>query len=175
MQLIDTKLEDVKIIEPDVYEDSRGFFMESFSKRKFDQLGINTEFVQDNHSCSQKGVIRGLHFQKQPHGQGKLIRAVSGAIFDVAVDIVPTSPTYGQWVGVELSAANHQMLYIPPQFAHGFCALEDNTHVLYKATNYYQREAEAGIVWNDPALNIMWPKLDVPYIISEKDQRLPKL
>jgi dTDP-4-dehydrorhamnose 3,5-epimerase len=128
------------------------------------------EFVQDNHSCSQKGVLRGLHFQDNPHQQGKLVRVIAGEIFDVAVDIRPQSKTYGHWVGVYLSAINKKQLWIPEGFAHGFLSLSNNTEVMYKATSYYEPQSEKCILWNDKTLNIEWPKIEVPLIVSEKDK-----
>lgn len=173
MNIIETKIKDLLILEPRVFSDERGWFMESFNQQAFAQalsargLTVPT-FVQDNHSCSQKGVLRGLHFQRAPYAQGKLVRVVKGSAWDVAVDIRPQSPTYGQWVGVELTAANHRQFWIPEGFAHGFMALEDDTHFLYKTTNYYDKASEGAIVWNDPTLAIDWP-LDVDPKVSEKD------
>ncbi len=175
MNIIPQKLEGVLLIEPDIFQDERGFFMESFHQQKFEHAGLKETFVQDNHSRSSKGVIRGLHYQQAPHGQGKLVRVTSGAIFDVAIDINKNSSTFGQWVGVELSAVNQCLFYIPPHMAHGFCALEDHTDVLYKVTTYYNKAADAGIKWNDPDIGIEWPKLDSGYLVSEKDQNLPLL
>lgn len=175
IKIVPQKLDGVMLIEPDCYRDARGFFMETYHQEKFAQAGLDMHFVQDNHSQSAKGVIRGLHFQQAPYGQGKLVRVTRGAIFDVAVDITPASPTFGQWVGVELSADNQRQFYIPPQMAHGFCALADQTDVLYKVTTVYHHEADAGIRWNDPEIGIKWPKLDKAFIISEKDEKLPLL
>jgi dTDP-4-dehydrorhamnose 3,5-epimerase len=163
MKFIPTAIPDVVIIEPTVYTDERGWFMESFSEPKFHQglqelgLPIPRPFVQDNHSCSHKGVLRGLHYQRAPHAQGKLVRVVRGAVWDVAVDVRPGSTTRGQWVGIELSEDNRRQLWIPEGFAHGFLALEDDTQFLYKATNVYVREAESAILWSDPTLAIAWP------------------
>lgn len=177
MKLTQTAIPDVVLIEPTVYEDERGWFMESFNEQRFhaelQKLGlpIPRPFVQDNHSCSKKGVLRGLHFQRDPHAQGKLVRVVSGAAFDVAVDIRPASPTFGKWVGVELSAANKHMLWIPEGFAHGFLALEDGTEFLYKTTDYYAKECEAAIHWNDPSLHLVLPVDKGKVIASMKDQR----
>jgi dTDP-4-dehydrorhamnose 3,5-epimerase len=169
MKLITTPLQSLVIIQPDVFPDSRGYFFESFQKDKFRELGIDAEFVQDNESLSQKNVLRGLHFQAPPYAQGKLVRAVTGAVLDVAVDIRKNSPTYGQWVKAELSASNKLMMWIPEGFAHGFLVLEDNTIFQYKCTNFYNRESEGGILWNDPDLAIDW---GVTYpLVSEKDLR----
>lgn len=180
MKLLSTRIPEVVIIEPSVFADERGWFMESFNEQRF-QAGLQSlglplprRFVQDNHSCSQKGVLRGLHFQRDPHAQGKLVRVVKGAAFDVAVDIRPGSPTCGQWVGVELSAQNKRMFWIPEGFAHGFLSLEDDTHFLYKTTDYYAKDCEGAIVWDDPQLAIAWPTLDVPYRLSDKDAQAPR-
>ena len=145
---------DVILIEPRTFPDERGFFMESYKYSEFSAFGIKERFVQDNHSRSVKGVLRGLHYQKHPKAQGKLVRVVVGEIFDVAVDIRHGSPTYGQWVGEKLSAENKRMLYIPPGFAHGFCVLSEGAEVLYKTTEEYSPEHDAGIIWNDPKLSI---------------------
>jgi dTDP-4-dehydrorhamnose 3,5-epimerase len=165
MKLTQAKIADVVIIEPDVFTDERGWFMESFSEKRFHDelirlgLSVPRPFVQDNHSCSSKGVLRGLHFQSNPHAQGKLVRVVKGSAFDVAVDIRKDSPTYGQHVSIELSADNQKMLWIPEGFAHGFVALEDDTHFLYKTTDYYAKDCEGAIFWDDPELNIQWPNI----------------
>ncbi len=154
----DTSLPGLCVIEPSVFGDARGFFMESFSQRDFTTLGIiaaSDHFVQDNHSRSRRGVLRGLHFQ-HPHPQGKLIRVIAGSVYDVAVDLRRASPTYGQWHGIELSAANRLMFYVPPGFAHGFLTLEDDTEFLYKCTDYYHPEADGGVRWNDPAIGVDW-------------------
>lgn len=180
MKLIQTAIPEVVIIEPQVFEDNRGWFMESFNEPRFHQelkkigLSIPDPFVQDNHSCSKKGVLRGLHYQLPPHGQGKLVRVVKGAAFDVAVDIREGSETFGKWVGVELSAVNQKMLWIPEGFAHGFVALEDDTHFLYKTTDVYSKECERSVKWNDAAIGIQWPVLD-KLLISEKDKVAPSL
>lgn len=161
-------------IQPDVFGDNRGFFLESYTKEKFVQAGIPTEFVQDNHSCSMEtGVLRGLHFQKPPHAQAKLVRVTRGRIWDVAVDLRKKSPTFGQWEGFELSAENFEMLLIPSGFAHGFCTLEPQTHVQYKVDTLYAPSHDSGIIWNDPDLGITWP-VTTP-ILSAKDARLPFL
>lgn len=176
MKVETTKIEGLLILHPQVFGDDRGWFMESFNQQKFEMalkelnLPIPT-FVQDNHSLSQKGVLRGLHFQKAPYAQEKLVRVVQGKVWDVAVDIRPESKTYGQWVGVELSAENKTMFWIPEGFAHGFVALEDNTQFLYKTTNYYNKESECAIIWNDSTLAIEWPLHGVDQVlVSEKDQ-----
>lgn len=160
MNIIDTQIPDVKIIEPKVFGDERGFFFESFNQKIFEQaVGRPVTFVQDNHSKSSKGVLRGLHYQLPPHAQGKLVRCVVGEVFDVAVDIRKSSPTFGQWVGVNLSAENKRQLWIPEGFAHGFLTLSETAEFLYKTTNYYAPESEGGIRWNDPQLKINWPLL----------------
>ena len=179
MKLTQTAIPDVVLIEPAVFEDERGWFMESFNEQRFHaelaKLGLPRPrpFVQDNHSCSRKGVLRGLHYQLPPHAQGKLVRVVQGAAFDVAVDIREGSPTFGQWVGMELSAANRRMLWIPEGFAHGFVALEDDTHFLYKTTDYYAKESEAAIRADDPALAIAWPA-GIDFSRNAKDAEAPR-
>ena len=180
MNVIETKIEGLLILEPRVFGDDRGWFMESFNQKVFEQILKERnldipQFVQDNHSCSQKNTLRGLHFQKAPYAQGKLVRVVQGKAWDVAVDIRPESKTYGQWVGVELSGENSKQFWIPEGFAHGFIALEDNTHFLYKATNYYNKDSEEAIIWNDPTLDIDWCIRDLDNIlVSKKDQRASK-
>jgi len=171
MEFIRTKIADVIQILPKVFGDDRGFFLEIFRADQFLEFGIGPKFVQDNHSGSQKGVLRGLHYQIH-HAQGKIVRAISGEIFDVAVDIRKSSPTYGQWVGVVLSAKNKQQLWLPPGFAHGFYVMSDWAEVVYKATDYYAPEAERSIIWNDPSINIEWPiePGDTP-IVSPKDSQ----
>ena len=154
------------MITPKVYGDSRGFFLESYNEREFANAGIAEKFVQDNHSRSAKGVLRGLHYQ-HPRAQGKLVRVVHGAIFDVAVDIRVGSPTFGKWVGVTLDDAKKELLWIPPGFAHGFCVVSDEADVLYKATEFYSPADERGIMWNDPTLGISWPTEDP--ILSQRD------
>ena len=176
MNVIETKIEGLLILEPRVFGDDRGWFMESFNKKAFEQILKERnlpipQFVQDNHSCSQKNTLRGLHFQKAPYGQGKLVRVVQGKAWDVAVDIRPKSKTYGQWVGVELSGENSKQFWIPEGFAHGFVALEDNTQFLYKTTNYYNKESEGAIIWNDPDLGIDWHvDSGVEILVSAKDE-----
>lgn len=162
MNVIETKIKDLLILEPRVFADERGWFMESFNQQIFERAlterGLNVPaFVQDNHSLSKKGVLRGLHYQLDPHAQGKLVRVVQGRAWDVAVDIRQDSLTFGEWVGVELSGENHKQFWIPAGFAHGFIALEDNTQFLYKTTDYYSKECERSIVWNDKDLAIDWP------------------
>ncbi|HEX9943311.1 MAG TPA: dTDP-4-dehydrorhamnose 3,5-epimerase [Thermoanaerobaculia bacterium] len=165
-------LPEVIRVEPDVLGDDRGFFLEVYHQRKFEEGGLPGTFVQDNHSFSRRGILRGLHAQlRQP--QGKLVRAVLGEIFDVAVDIRPHSPTFGKWVGEVLSGENFRQLYIPPGFAHGFCVLSDSAHVLYKCTELYDREDEIGIAWNDPRIGIAWPVEDP--LLSARDRAAPRL
>ena len=171
MEIIKTKIEGLLIIKPKIFSDDRGYFYESFRLDKFREFGVDLEFVQDNESKSQKGVLRGLHFQNPPYEQGKLIKVVKGAVIDVAVDIRKNSPTYGQWVSHELSEYNKTMFWIPPGFAHGFLTLKDETIFQYKCTNYYNKESEGSIRWNDPDLNIAWG-IESP-IVSEKDDQAP--
>lgn len=169
MKVTDTKIPDVKIIEPTVFEDERGFFFESFNHKKFEEaIGRKVTFVQDNHSKSKKGVLRGLHYQLPPHAQGKLVRVVQGEVFDVAVDIRKSSPTFGQWVAETLSAENKKQLWIPEGFAHGFLTLSDTAEFLYKTTNYYAKQYERSIVWNDDSLAILWPER-IEVFVSDKD------
>lgn len=171
MKIIDTKIPEVKIIEPKVFGDERGFFFESFNQQQFEAaVGYPVNFVQDNHSKSTKAVLRGLHYQLPPHAQGKLVRCVVGEVFDVAVDIRKSSPTFGQWVGVYLSAENKRQLWIPEGFAHGFITLSETAEFLYKTTNYYAPESEGSICWNDSKLGIKWPFHESP-IISDKDSK----
>ena len=165
-----TKLPGVIIIQPQVIDDNRGYFMEIYVKKSFAEAGISKEFVQDNESSSTKGVLRGFHFQKD-HTQGKLVRVIHGEVFDVAVDVRPGSQTYGQWVGVTISAEKKNMLYIPEGFAHGFLVLSDTAQFAYKCTDVYAPMFEGGIPWNDPTIAVDWPKLDVPYKTSEKDEK----
>ncbi|MEQ1135660.1 dTDP-4-dehydrorhamnose 3,5-epimerase [Acinetobacter seifertii] len=176
MNVIETKIKGLLILEPKVFGDDRGWFMESFNQKAFEQAlqerGLDiSQFVQDNHSLSQKGVLRGLHYQLNPYAQGKLVRVVQGKAWDVAVDIRKSSPTFGQWVGVELTGENHKQFWIPAGFAHGFVALEDNTQFLYKTTNYYNKESEGAIVWDDPSIAIDWPLSSVDQVlVSDKDK-----
>lgn len=167
---------DVMLIEPRIFGDTRGFFFESFNQRAFNQAtGTEYQFVQDNHSRSTKGVLRGLHYQLAPHAQGKLVRCVNGAVFDVAVDIRRSSPTFGQWVGVELSEQNQRQLWVPPGFAHGFITLTDFADFLYKTTNYYAPTHDRGLAWNDPRIAIAWPDLGGAPQLSGKDAVAPEL
>lgn len=170
MKIIDTKIPEVKIIEPAVFGDDRGFFMETWQQKKFEELvtGKPTQFVQDNHSKSKKGILRGLHYQTE-NTQGKLVRVISGEVFDVAVDIRKDSPTFGQWVGVVLSAENKRQLWVPEGFAHGFYVTSDAAEFVYKCTDYYNPEAEHSILWNDPAVGVEWP-IDTQPVLSEKDK-----
>jgi len=169
MNVIKTAIPNVLIFEPKVFGDERGFFFESFNHKKFEEtIGRKIEFVQDNHSKSCKSVLRGLHYQLAPYAQGKLVRCVVGEVFDVAVDIRKSSPTFGQWVGVNLSAENKRQLWIPEGFAHGFIVLSETAEFLYKTTNYYAADFEQSIIWNDPTLNIDWPVQDTP-TLSAKD------
>lgn len=167
------EIPEVVIIEPRVFQDERGFFMESYKHSEFAASGINESFVQDNHSRSRRGVLRGLHYQNPPRSQGKLVRAISGEVYDVAVDIRRGSRTYGRWVSAVLSEDNKWMLYVPPGFAHGFMALSEVAEILYKTTEEYAPQAEAGIIWNDPAIGIKWP-IEKP-ILAPKDARWPNL
>ena len=174
-KIIKTKIEDVFTVEPTVFGDERGFFFESFNQKTFDEaVGRKVEFVQDNHSQSQKGVLRGLHYQLAPNAQGKLVRCTEGEVFDVAVDIRKSSPTFGQWVGVNLSAENKRQLWIPEGFAHGFVTLSETAQFLYKATNFYAPQSERSIIWNDAEINISWPAVE-NIQISAKDQQGVKL
>lgn len=171
MNVIKTKLQDCIIIEPKVFGDHRGFFMETYQAARYKEAGIAMDFVQDNHSRSQKGVLRGLHFQiTKP--QGKLVRVTAGEVFDVAVDLRKNSATYGQWEGVMLSGENHKQFYVPPGFAHGFVVLSDTADFLYKCTDYYDPSDEGGILWNDPDLAIDWHLGGIEPKLSDKDQRL---
>ncbi|EID4341901.1 TPA: dTDP-4-dehydrorhamnose 3,5-epimerase [Vibrio vulnificus] len=169
MKVIDTKIPDVKIIEPTVFGDERGFFMETWNQKRFEDLvtGKPTQFVQDNHSKSKKGILRGLHYQTE-NTQGKLVRVVSGEVFDVAVDVRKRSPTFGQWVGVYLSAESKRQLWVPEGFAHGFYVTSEEAEFVYKCTNYYDPTSEVSIKWNDEFLNIVWPITTTP-LLSNKD------
>jgi len=169
MQFSQCEIEGLVIIEPKVFGDERGYFFESYHKDKFRAFGLDLDFVQDNQSLSGKGILRGLHFQRPPHEQGKLIRVIDGAIIDVVVDIRKSSPTYGKTFQIELNAENKTMFWVPPGFAHGFCTLEDHTIVTYKCTGLYNPQEEDGLMWNDPDLDINWP-LDADPILSAKDQ-----
>ncbi|EFL6449378.1 dTDP-4-dehydrorhamnose 3,5-epimerase [Escherichia coli] len=174
MNVIKTEIQDVLILEPKVFGDERGFFFESFNQHVFEEaVGKKVSFVQDNHSKSKKGVLRGLHYQLAPHSQGKLVRCTMGAVFDVAVDIRIGSETFGKWVGVELSAENKRQLWIPEGFAHGFVTLTDTAEFLYKATNYYAPCAERCIIWNDSQLSIAWPEINEISLSSKDVTGLP--
>ncbi|ELM3617091.1 dTDP-4-dehydrorhamnose 3,5-epimerase [Aeromonas sobria] len=174
MNVIKTAIPDVLIFEPKVFGDERGFFFESFNHKLFEEaVGYPVTFVQDNHSKSSKGVLRGLHYQLPPHAQGKLVRCVAGEVFDVAVDIRKSSPTFGQWVGVHLSGENKRQLWIPEGFAHGFLTLSETAEFLYKTTNYYASQSEGSVLWDDHNLRIEWPTESQP-ILSGKDQISPK-
>lgn len=168
MKVVETALPDVKLLEPWVFVDNRGFFLESWNARTFAAAGIDAAFVQDNHSHSAKGVLRGLHYQLQSP-QGKLIRVIVGAVYDVVVDIRASSPTFGRWTGTELSAENKLQLWIPPGFAHGFLSLQDGTESLYKCTDFYNPQAERTVLWNDPVIGITWPLEGLTPVISAKD------
>ena len=174
MNVIETALAGVRILEPQVFGDTRGWFMESWSKKKMEDAGIIVDFVQDNHSFSaQKGTLRGLHYQLNPMAQAKLLRVSRGAIFDIAVDIRRGSPTYAKWVGVELSAENSRQLFIPRGFAHGFITLTDDVEVQYKADNFYAPACDGNIRWDDPEIGVKWPL--APVVLSEKDANAPFL
>jgi dTDP-4-dehydrorhamnose 3,5-epimerase len=169
VKIIETEIPDVKIIEPSIFADDRGYFLESWNAIRFAEAGLNFAFVQDNQSRSRKHVLRGLHYQLQ-QTQGKLVRVVTGAAFDVAVDIRKSSPTFGKWVGVELSETNHRMLWIPGGFAHGFLSLQEGTDLTYKCTDFYATQHERTIVWNDPEIGIAWPlAADEMPLVSPKD------
>lgn len=168
MTISPTELEGLFLIQPRVFEDPRGYFFESYNKKIFEAAGLSLDFVQDNQSCSQKNVLRGLHFQKAPHAQGKLVRVLSGAALDVAVDIRRGSKTFGKHFSIELNGRNRTMLYIPPGFAHGFLTLEDQTVFHYKCTGFYHKESEVSLCWDDPTLGIQWGIKDP--ILSEKDK-----
>ncbi|MDE8652284.1 dTDP-4-dehydrorhamnose 3,5-epimerase [Novosphingobium album (ex Liu et al. 2023)] len=169
MELTPTEIEGLLIVEPRVFGDERGFFLESWNRHTFAQLGLDLDFVQDNHSRSARGVLRGLHYQ-QPNPQGKLVRVVAGRAWDVAVDLRAGSPTYGRWVGVELSAENKRMFWVPPGFAHGFVSLEDGTDFLYKCTAFYDPANEHSLMWNDPTVGIEWPLDGIEPQLSAKDK-----
>ena len=171
-----TALPEVMIVEPKVFGDARGFFTESWNEDRFNEATGNTlRFVQDNHSRSARGVLRGLHYQMHPHAQGKLVRCVAGKVFDVAVDMRKSSPRFGQWVGVELTAENQKQLWIPPGFAHGFLVLSETADFLYKTTDYYAPQAEGSVRWDDPSVGIQWPELGVAPLLAAKDAAAPLL
>ncbi len=171
MNIIETKIQGLKIIEPQVFGDERGYFFESYNANVFSAAGLPTTYLQDNESCSARGVLRGLHFQEPPFAQGKLVRVVSGAMMDVSVDIRVGSPTFGQWEAIELSGQNKRMLWVPPGFAHGVVTLEDDSILVYKCTNVFNKASENSIRWNDPDLNIDWG-IENP-VISDKDKIAP--
>ena len=174
MKVTELKLSGLMLIEPRLFLDDRGFFFESFSQREFEaETGSQVDFVQDNHSRSLRGVLRGLHYQMPSSSHGKLVRVVRGSVWDVAVDIRKSSKTFGQWVGQLLTEENHLQMWIPPGFAHGFVTLSDSAEYLYKTTGYYDRSAERGIAWNDPDIGIEWPQLDIAFSLSEKDRNQP--
>lgn len=173
MEFTPTKFKDAWLIKPKVFQDERGFFLEFYSKKVFDEQGLVVDFVQDNHSMSvAKGVLRGIHFQKPPHAQTKLVRVTKGSVYDVIVDLRKDSPTFGQWEGFTLSAENFLMLLAPKGFGHAFCTLENNTEFMYKVDEFYAPESDSGIIWNDPTLKIDWP-IKEP-ILSDKDKILQK-
>jgi dTDP-4-dehydrorhamnose 3,5-epimerase len=170
MKITPTSIEGLLILEPQVFGDERGIFLESFNQKVFDAaVGHEVRFVQDNHSRSTKGVLRGLHYQLPPHAQGKLVRVAQGSVFDVAVDLRRSSPSFGRWVGVDLSSENHRQLWLPPGLAHGFLVTSDSADFLYKTTRYYAPEAEGCVRWDDPTIGINWPLLDRPPVLSGKD------
>lgn len=175
MNLVETPIKDLFVIEPKIWKDARGYFYESFSAKFFTDHNINANFVQDNQSSSQKGTLRGLHAQAPPFAQGKLVRVIKGSVIDIAVDIRKESATYGQHFNIELSAENHKQLWVPPGFLHGFLTLEDDTIFTYKVTNYYDKNSEIGVVWNDPTLNINWNEQlnKSELLLSDKDLVLP--
>lgn len=174
MKVTRTVIADVMVIEPKVFGDARGFFVESFNQKIFNEMtGTQFDFVQDNHSRSSKGVLRGLHYQLPPHAQGKLVRVTRGAVWDVAVDMRQGSSTFGQWVAETLTENNHKQFWIPPGFAHGFVVLSDTADFLYKTTAYYAPQSDRGIAWNDADIGIQWPDLGVDFLLSDKDQKQP--
>ncbi|OAQ40485.1 dTDP-4-dehydrorhamnose 3,5-epimerase [Pedobacter psychrophilus] len=173
MNIIETPIKDLIIIEPKIWKDDRGYFFESYNKKAFADAGINAEFVQDNQSFSHKGALRGLHAQANPNAQGKLVRVVQGKVIDVAVDIRKKSPTFGQHYSIELSGENNKMFWVPPGFLHGFVTLENNTIFSYKCTNLYHKDAEVGVIWNDKDLGINWGIKESEALVSPKDVILP--
>lgn len=177
MNVTPSVLPEVLILEPRIFSDERGWFMESYNQRVFDEaVGQPVSFVQDNHSLSKRGVLRGLHYQLPPYAQGKLVRVIQGSVWDVAVDVRKSSPRCGQWFGIELSAENQRQLWIPPGFAHGFLTLSETAEFLYKTTALYDKTSEAAIVWNDPQLQIAWPQIaSVDFVLAEKDAAAPLL
>ncbi|RYE36132.1 MAG: dTDP-4-dehydrorhamnose 3,5-epimerase [Sphingobacteriaceae bacterium] len=173
MNISTTKIEGLIVIEPRIFPDDRGYFYESYSEKKYREAGINAAFVQDNQSFSQKGALRGLHGQANPFAQGKLVRVLRGRVLDVAVDIRKNSPTFGEYVTIELSGENHKQFWIPPGFLHGFLTLEDDTIFTYKVDNYYDKASEIGVLWNDPTINIDWQTDLSNVLLSPKDEILP--
>ena len=173
MNISNTKIEGLKIIEPRIFPDDRGYFYESYNEKKYREAEIDASFVQDNQSFSAKGTLRGLHGEANPFAQGKLVRVLQGRVLDVAVDIRKNSPTFGQYVTIELSGENHKQFWVPPGFLHGFVTLEDDTIFTYKVTNYYDKTSEIGVVWNDPTLNIDWQTDISKLLLSPKDEILP--
>lgn len=174
MNIVETTLPGVLIFEPRVFGDARGFFVETFREEWLQQANLDVTFIQDNQSRSRKGVLRGLHYQMQ-HTQGKLVRASRGSVFDVAVDVRKDSPHFGKWVGVVLDDVSNRQMYVPPGFAHGFCVLSEEADFNYKCTDYWHPQSETGILWNDPAIGIQWPEIDIPFALSDKDRVLPLL
>jgi dTDP-4-dehydrorhamnose 3,5-epimerase len=175
MKVTSTALPEVLILEPRVFGDERGFFFESYNRRVFNEaVGCEVDFVQDNHSRSARGVLRGLHYQLPPHSQGKLVRVTQGCVFDVAIDVRRSSPRFGHWVSTEISSKNNRQFWIPPGFAHGFLVLSETADFLYKTTSYYSPEAERAVLWNDRTLAIEWPKLAAPPVLSAKDLAAPE-
>ena len=175
MEVVETEIPEVKLVIPKIFRDARGYFMETYNAERYKAAGIDANFVQDNESCSAKGVIRGLHWQAGEHAQAKLVRVLRGSVWDVAVDIRKGSPTFGKYVAATLTAENGHQFYIPRGFAHGFIVLEDNTVFAYKCDNLYCPQAERGLMYNDPAISIPWPTLDVESILSDKDLKHPQL
>lgn len=173
MKRIATRLDGVWIIEPRIHRDPRGWFVESWSRRAFAEAGMDVDFVQDNHSKSSRGVLRGLHFQAPPRAQAKLVRCTAGKVWDVVVDLRVSSPTYGRWDGVELDAESQRMVFVPVGFAHGFCVLTESAEIQYKCSNFYAPECSCGLRWNDPSIGIPWPVADP--ILSDQDRRHPPL
>lgn len=175
MKFTPMRLPEVLLIEPQVFKDERGFFLEDYRKDIFAKQGIQVDFVQDNHSLSRKGVLRGLHFQRAPMEQAKLVRVIRGEVFDVAVDMRRSSSTFGKYISQNLSAENKKMLFVPAGFAHGYLTLSDEAEFLYKTSQFYSPAHEQGLRWDDPDIRIAWPKMDKPYLIADKDKSLPGL
>ncbi len=174
MKVVATELPEVFVVQPEVFGDARGFFVETLRQEHFQQGGLDLRFVQHSQSRSRQGVLRGLHYQTE-HSQGKLIGCARGSVFDVAVDVRRGSPHFGRWIGMTLDDVSHRQLYIPPGFAHGFCVLSQEADLIYHCTDYYHPASETGVVWNDPAIGIVWPAVTLDWSLSERDQRLPKL